>query len=159
MVIVLAVIIVISSLNQQLAFAQTQSEPATVLESNSDQGSFRVTMKWTQTGNGSNKSAFNVQFIEPETGKQLEDIVYDFIVISASGNEVVHRVTQASGSNQTATLSVEGPYTIRIANIDGLGESAEFHVRVTPEFSPVLIVAAGGFALAALFGTKSRKEL
>lgn len=154
---VLVLAVTISSLHQP-AFAQTRNEPTTVLESTSDQGSFRVTMKWTQAGTNSTNT-FNVQFIEPETGKELEDIVYDFVVISASGHEIVHRVSQSSANTQIATFSVEGPYTIKIANIDGLGESADFHVRVTPEFSPALIVAAVGVAFAAFFGAKSRKEL
>jgi hypothetical protein len=37
----------------------------------------------------------------------------------------------------------EGSYTIRVANIEGLGEGAEFSVRVTPEFSPAIVAAAG----------------
>jgi hypothetical protein len=115
-------------------------------------------VKWNQAGIGSTNS-FNVEFIEPETGKQLEDIVYDFVVISANGHEIIHRFAQSSATNQTVAFSAEGPYTIRIANIDGLGENADFHVRVTPEFSPVLIVAAAGLGLAALFGAKFRKEL
>lgn len=144
---------------QQPVFAQTDNGPMMMtLESTSDQGTFLVRMEWTQADIGSD-NAFKVQFVEPETGKELEDITYDFIVVSAGGQEVVHRQSQAAASTQAVAFSAAGPYTIRVANIDGLGEGADFHVRVTPELFAPALIAAVGIALATFFGAKFRKEL
>jgi hypothetical protein len=85
---------------------------------------------------------FALTFIEPETGRVVEDIVYDFIVVSEGGDEIVDRRSQTLAV-QDVSFSEEGSYTIRVANIEGLGEGAEFSVRVTPEFSPALVAAAG----------------
>ncbi|MEO9362989.1 MAG: hypothetical protein ABI348_03720 [Nitrososphaera sp.] len=143
----------------QPAFAQANSNGngPVALESKSDQGTFLVKMNWTQADIGTN-NIFKVKFIEPETGRELEDITYDFVVLSAGGNEDVHRKSQSAGT-QSMAFSAEGSYVIRIANIDGLGEGADFNLRVTPEFAPVVVVAAAGVALATFFGAKLRKEL
>jgi hypothetical protein len=145
---------------QQPAFAQANNGgPAMMtMESTSDQRTFLVKMEWTPAALGS-ANAFKVHFVEPETGKELEDITYDFIVISEGGQEAVHRHSQAAASTQAVSFSAEGPYTIRIANIDGLGEGADFHVRVTPELFAPALIAAAGIALATFFGAKFRKEL
>ncbi|UVS70550.1 hypothetical protein [Nitrososphaera viennensis] len=141
----------------QPAFAQNDNDNGlAMLESASDQGTFLVRMWWTQADIGADNT-FEIKFVEPETGRELEDITYDFIVVSASGQEAVHRQSQAA-SVQAVAFSTEGPYTIRIANIDGLGEGADFDVRVTPEFAPAAIAAAAGIALATIFGAKFRKR-
>ncbi|HVX02345.1 MAG TPA: hypothetical protein VHA09_04260 [Nitrososphaera sp.] len=137
-----------------------------MLESKSDQGTFLVQMDWTQPkGEGDDVDAdnniFKIRFIEPETGKELEQMTYDFIVFdSTDGRELVHRQSQTA-TTQALTFSAEGPYTIQIANIDGLGEGAEFDIKVTPEFAPAAfaIVSAAGIAFATVFGAKFRKGL
>lgn len=172
-----------SALLHQPAYAQASNTTTTTnnsnnddgspitLESKSDQGTLLVRIEWTQAkkdilstaagaNNNSNNDVFTIHFIEPETGKELEEMTYDFIVASASGQEEVHRQSQTA-SKQSVAFSAEGPYTIKIANIDGLGEGARFDVRVTPEFAPsaAMAAAAAGIAFATVFGAKFRKGL
>lgn len=145
----------------QPALAQANNNDNTgpvALESKSDQGTFLVRMNWTQQADLGADNIFKLKFIEPETGRELEDITYDFVVLSADGHEELQRKSQSAGT-QAVAFSAEGPYVIRIANIDGLGEGADFNLRVTPEFAPVAIVAGAGVALATFFGAKHRKEL
>ncbi len=142
------VLLVIAPLFLVPAFAQ---EPV-VMEATSDEGTFVVRMEWTPADLGAG-NLFALTFVEPETGRVVEDIVYDFIVLSEDGDEVVDRRSQTLAV-QDVSFSEEGPYTIRIANIEGLGEDAEFSVRVTPEFSPALVVAAG--VAIAIFGARLR---
>jgi hypothetical protein len=150
------------------AFAQAAGNANPVmLESTSDQGTFLVKIEWTPA-DISTDNTFKIRFIEPETGRELEDVAYDFIIVSsASGQEVVHRHSQtseaaAAASTQTVEFSAQGPYTIKIANIDGLGEGANFDVTVTPEFAPAMIIlaAAAGIALVStIFRARFQKGL
>jgi hypothetical protein len=98
-------------------------------------------MEWTPAELGAGNT-FALLFVEPETGRVVEDVVYDFVVVSESGEELVDRSSQTLAV-QDVSFQQEGSYTIRVANIEGLGEGAEFSVRVTPEFSPAIVAAAG----------------
>jgi len=108
------------------AFAQEQIMLATA----SDQGTFRVEIEWTPADIGT-ENTFEMHFIEPETGKEVEDVVYDF-VIEQRGAPLFTSAGQASNT-QRVTFSEPGSYTILVKNIDGLGEGASFPVQVTPE--------------------------
>jgi hypothetical protein len=134
---VLALALFIAPLFLAPAFAQ---EPET-LEAVSGEGTFIVRMEWTPAELGAGNT-FALSFVEPETGRVVEDVVYDFIVVSESGEELVDRRSQTLAV-QDVSFQQEGSYTIRVANIEGLGEGAEFSVRVTPEFSPAIVAAAG----------------
>ena len=162
-VVALILFIHIQSLQTPIAFAQsTENEDKTVtLESKSDQETFLVKMEWTQALDIGRNNTFKTIFIEPETGKELEEITYDFIVISSKGQEIVHKHSSTSTSAQSMAFSAVGSYIIKIGNIDGLGEDAEFEVSVTPElFAPnVILIAAASMALATFFGAKFRKGL
>lgn len=135
-----------------LFFAPAFAQEPVMLEAASDQGTFVVKIEWTPAAIGSG-NMFALTFVEPETGKVVEDVIYDFAVLSDDG-VIVDRRSQTLAV-QDASFPQEGPYTIRVADIEGLGEDAEFAVRVTPEFSPAL-VAAAGVALATIFGAKLR---
>jgi hypothetical protein len=148
---------------QQPVFAQSSDNDAGTisvpLESQSDQGTFLVKMMWTTTKDLGSNNTFEIQFIEPETHKQLEEIVYDFVVISERGHEIVHRQSQTSPI-QHVIFSSEGSYAVRIANIDGLGEDSNFSIRVTPEFHlDALPVVALGISIAIIFAKKFHKRL
>ena len=130
------------------AFAQ---EPV-VMEAASDEGTFLVRVEWTPADLGADNT-FALSFVEPETGKVVEDVTYDFVVTSESGGEIADRRSQTLAA-QDVSFSEEGSYTIRVANIEGLGEDAEFSVRVTPEFTPALVAAAG--VAIAIFGARFR---
>ena len=153
-----ALLLLVPFLQPALAQANNHDDTDPVaLESKSDQGTFLVRMNWTQQTDLGADNTFKLKFIEPETGKELEDITYDFVVLSADGREELNRKSQSAGT-QTVAFSAEGPYVIRIANIDGLGEGVDFNLRVTPEFAPI-VIATAGVALATFFGAKHRKEL
>jgi hypothetical protein len=154
------------------AYAQTlkktgvngSSNDHIVLESKSDQGTFIVRMNWTTASIGLG-NAFDIQFVEPETGKELEQMTYDFVVISNNGHEVVHRQSQAL-ARQDVAFSERGPYVIKVANIDGIGEGASFSIVVAPEFqsssssslSAWTFVAAVGLGLATILGLKKLQK-
>jgi hypothetical protein len=154
-----ALLLLVPFLQPALAQANNNNDDTgpVALESKSDQGTFLVRMNWTQQADLGADNIFKLKFIEPETGRELEDITYDFVVLSADGHEELHRKSQSAGT-QAVAFSAEGPYVIRIANIDGLGEGADFNLRVTPEFAPI-VIAGAGVALATFFGAKHRKEL
>jgi hypothetical protein len=123
------------------AFAQEQI----TLEAASDQGTFSVKIEWTPAEIGA-ENTFEIHFIEPETGKEIEEVVYDF-AIEQAGTTLLTREGQTSNTQRVA-FSESGPYTILVSDIDGLSENASFPVQVTPEF-PVAWVLPGAFA--ALF--------
>ncbi len=125
------------------AFAQEQI----MLEAPSDQDTFSVQIEWTPADIGA-PNTFEIRFIEPETGKEVEDVVYDFR-IEQRGAMVLARTAQTSNV-QTVAFESEGPYTIVVDDIDGLGEGASFPVEVTPEFSPIWVLPGAFLALFAL---------
>lgn len=124
-----------------LFFAPTFAQEQVMLEAASDEGTFLVRMEWTPADLGAG-NMFALTFVEPETGRVVEDVTYNFIVVSEDGDEIIDRRSQTLAV-QDVSFSEEGSYTVRVANIEGLGEDAEFSVRVTPEFSPSLVAAAG----------------
>lgn len=128
------------------AFAQEQI----LLQAPSDLETFSVEMEWTPADIGT-ENTFEIRFIEPETRKEVEDVIYDFM-IEQQGATVLVRATQTS-SVQTVAFESEGPYTIIVDNIDGLGEGASFPVQVTPEFSPAWVLPG---AFAALFALRKK---
>lgn len=128
------------------AFAQEQI----MLEEASDQDTFMVEIDWTPADIG-DENTFEIRFIEPETDKEVEDVVYDF-GIEQDGSMILAREDQTS-TTQRVAFGEEGSYTIVVGNIDGLGEGASFPVQVTPEF-PALWALPGAFA--ALFALRKR---
>ena len=128
------------------AFAQEQI----TLEAASDQGTFTVKIEWTPADIGA-ENTFEIHFIEPETGKEIEDVVYDF-AIDQAGTTLLTREGQTSNTQRVA-FSESGPYTILVSDIDDLGENASFPVQVTPEFQ-ITWVLPGAFA--ALFALRKK---
>lgn len=128
------------------AFAQEQI----MLETASDQDTFSVEIEWMPADIG-DENTFEIRFIEPETGKEIEDVVYDF-EIEQDGSSLLTREGQTSAT-QSVAFDEAGPYTIIVDNIDGLGEGASFSVEVTPEFQ-VLWALPGAFV--ALFALRKR---
>ncbi|MEO9295014.1 MAG: hypothetical protein ABI347_05385 [Nitrososphaera sp.] len=117
-----------------------------VIESPSDQGTFLVRISLAQDRLQDNAVA--ITFADSETGKEIEDVTYDFSVYSDSGLLVLNREGQSTPV-QNMSFGSEGSYKIVISNIEGLGESATFGVQVTPEFSAFPVAAVAFSALAA----------
>lgn len=128
------------------AFAQEQI----MLQAASDQDTFSVEIEWAPADIGA-ENTFAIRFIEPETGKEVEDVIYDFR-IEQEGVTVLERAAQSTNL-QTATFGEPGPYTIIVEDIDGLGEDASFPVQVTPEFSPAWVLPG---ALVVLFALRKK---
>ena len=118
----------------QSSYAQQQAE----LETTSEQGTFLIRISWIENGLEEDHT-FNIEFIEPETGAALEDIQYNFMIVSEDNEQVVRRVDQIS-SEQRALFDEVGPYTITIGDIEGLSEDATLPIQVTPEFPIVAII-------------------
>ncbi|AFU57236.1 MAG: hypothetical protein QXX64_05560 [Nitrososphaera sp.] len=125
--------------NNQAAAAKEQI----VLEAASDQGTFTVEIMWTPDDIGS-ANAFDIRFIEPETGEEIEDMTYDISIYKGGDREVLR--SDQTATRQEFTFDEPGSYTIMIDDIDGLGEWVEIPIQVTPEFP------AGVLALIVAFG-------
>jgi hypothetical protein len=120
------------------------------LESLSEEGTFRVEMIWIPDEIGSDNT-FSIHFIEPETGLEIEEIEYDLILVRGeSGTQELHLIEQTA-TQQKLRFDEPGPYTIRIDDIDGLGEGASFSIQVTPEFQSGTLYIVGTAMLATLF--------
>jgi hypothetical protein len=124
-----------------LAGSQAAAQEQVLLEAPSDQGTFRVEITWTPDDIGS-ANVFDIRFIEPETGEEVEDIVYDFSIYRGSTREDLRR--DQTITQQEFTFDEQGSYTIRIDDIDGLDENVLIPIQVTPEFP------LGVFALIAI---------
>lgn len=129
---------------------QAFAQELIMLEAASDQDTFIVEMGWTSADIG-DENTFEIRFIDPETSKEVEDVVYDF-GIEQDGSPLLMREGQTS-STQRVTFDEAGPYTIVVRNIEGLGEDASFPVQVTPEFQALWALPC---AFAALFALRKR---
>ena len=150
---ILAFALISSLLPFNLAAAQEEI----VLEAASDQGTLTVEITWTPSDIGS-ANAFDMRFIEPETGVELEDVIYDFSVYKEGDREVLRRDQMAT--LQEYIFDEQGPYEIRIDNIEGLGEGVAVPIQVTPEF-PLggLVVVAGALGVAVLLTRRNSDNL
>ncbi len=125
------------------AFAQEQVKLATA----SDQDTFTVEIVWTTADIGA-KNTLEIYFIEPETGKEVEDMIYEFGIMQ--DDTLIFTRPDQTSNVQEVTFGEPGPYTILVNNIDGLGENASFPVQVTPEFPLAYALPAAFGALFAL---------
>jgi hypothetical protein len=112
------------------------------LEALTEEGTFIVEIMWTPDDIGRDNT-FSIRFIEPETSSEMEEMRYNIIVYEESGSQQLRRMDQTA-SEQRFSFEEAGSYTIRIDDIDGLGEGASFPIRVTPEFPPGIIGAVAG---------------
>ena len=150
-------ILAFALLSSLMPFIPAAAQEQIVLEAASDQDTFTVEITWT-TGDIGSANAFDMRFIEPETGVEIEDIIYDFSVYSGGDREVLRRDQTATG--QEFTFDEQGPYEIRIDDIEGLGEGVEIPIQVTPEFPlGVLVVVAGAIGAAVLFARRNSNNL
>jgi hypothetical protein len=128
------------------------------LEALSDQGTFMVEMLWTPNEIGRDNT-FSISFIEPETGLELEDMEYNIIVYEEDNILKLRRVDQTA-TQQRFSFEEPGSYTIRIDDIDGLGESVNFPIQVTPEFPAGMIgVMVALMATAVIIGRRNSNNL
>ena len=111
-----------------------------LLETVTDQGTFKVKVIWTSNTIGST-NVFEIHFIDPDTGSEIEYIKYDISVYRDDKVEL-QRLDQVS-MFQEFFFEDEGSYVIRIEDIEDLGEQATIPIQVTPEFGlDVFILSA-----------------
>jgi hypothetical protein len=119
------------------------------LEALTDQGSFKVEILWMPNDIG-NVNKFEIHFIDPDTGSEIEDVKYD-ISIYKDGRPKIQRLDQVSIS-QEFFFEEMGSYEIRIDDIEDLGERVLVPIQVMPEFQPPVLAlsAAAALGLAVL---------
>jgi hypothetical protein len=149
---VILVALLASLLAANHAFAQEQI----VLEAPSDQGTFMVEITWTPDDIDV-ANTFDIRFIEPETGEEIEGVMYDFSIYQEGRREVMRR--DQTETQQEFEFNEAGAYEVRIEDIEGLGERVAIPIQVTPEF-PVGTLALVAAALgAAVFAGRNRNNL
>lgn len=114
------------------------SDEQIVLEGLSDQGTFKVELHWLTSGIGKPNS-FNIVFRDNDTNTVIEAVRYNWDVSGPDLQQSTnHRTNQTSGS-QLVTFPASGSYTVRISDIEGLGEGIAFHIEVVPEMQNTVI--------------------
>ena len=107
------------------------------LEAVSNQGTFKTEITWTSNDIGS-PNKFEIHFVDPDTGSEIEDIKYDISIYRGASPEI-QRLNQTSIFQEFFFEEV-GSYEIRIDDIEDLGERAIIPIQVTPEFQLKLFV-------------------
>lgn len=109
------------------------------LEALTEQGTFRIEILWTPNDIG-RSNTFEIHFIDPGTGIEIEEIKYDFSITNNSDKKPeIHRLDQTS-TFQEFTFEEQGSYEIRIDDIEDLGEGVTVPINVTSEFGPEILV-------------------
>ena len=135
-------------LSTTLAFQPIYAQEQIRLEAVTDQGTFKVEIMWISNDIGS-ANMFEIHFVDPDTGSEIEDIKYD-ISIYRNDKPEIQRLDQTSTFQQFFFVEV-GSYEMRIDDIEGLGEGAIVPIQVTPEFQlKVFILAASVLGIAIL---------
>ena len=133
-----------------LALLPVAAQEQIRLKALSDQGTFRVEIMWTPNNIGS-PNTFDVHFIDPDTGSEIEDIKYDISIYRDDDDKPeMRRLDQISTTIQQFSFEAQGSYEIRIDDIEDLGEGVIIPIQVTAEFQHelfVLTITAIGIAL------------
>jgi hypothetical protein len=139
-IIILNVLTHVALLSDNSVFQLASAQEQILLETVTDQGTFKVIVIWTSNTIGS-ASMFEIHFIDPDTGSEIEYIKYDISVYRDDKVEL-QRLDQVS-MLQEFFFEDEGSYLIRIEDIEDLGEQATIPIQVTPEFGlDVFILSA-----------------
>lgn len=149
-------ILAFALLSSLLACTQAAAQEEIVLESASDQGTFMVEITWTSDDIGSTNT-FDIRFIEPETGEEIEDIRYDFSIYGEGEREILRR--DHTENRQEFTFEQPGSYEIRIDDIEHLGEGIAIPIQVTPELPLGVVALAAALGAAILVARLNSKNL
>lgn len=102
------------------------------LQGVSDQGTFIAQIQWFPSEIGK-ENKFILAFRDNATGTLIEDVHYDWQIDMGPNGTGQEKKLDQNSTVQFATFTKSGSYTIRITNIEGLGEDVIFPVQVTPE--------------------------
>jgi hypothetical protein len=149
-IIIITVILSLALLSSILAFQPVYAQEQIRLEAVTDQGTFKVEIMWIPNDIGS-ANMFEIHFVDPDTGNEIEDIKYDISIYRDYKPEPeIQRLDQTSIFQEFFFEQV-GSYEIRIDDIEDLGEWAIIPIQVTPEFQlKVFILAASALGMAML---------
>ena len=151
--IVIIIILTFALLASILAVLPVEAQGQIRLEAVSEQGTFRVEIFWISNHIGS-PNTFEIRFIDPDTGSEIEDIKYDISIYGNNNTQKFRRLDQVS-TVQQISFEQQGSYEIRIDDIDDLGEGVTIPIKVTPEFQhEVFIFAAAAVGLALVVTLK-----
>jgi hypothetical protein len=157
-IIILDVLTCVALLSDNSVLQLASAQEHILLETVTDQGTFKVIVIWTSNTIGS-ANMFEIHFIDPDTGSEIEHIKYDISVYRDDKVVEVQRLDQVS-MFQEFFFEEDGSYVIRIENIEDLGERATIPIQVTPEFGldvSVLSASALGVGMFAawIYGGKN----
>ena len=140
-------------LSTTLAFQPIYAQEQIRLEAVTDQGTFKVEIMWISNDIGS-ANMFEIHFVDPDTGSEIEDIKYDISVYRDDKPEI-QRLDQTS-IFQEFFFEEMGSYEMRIDDIEGLGERAIVPIQVTPEFQLKMFVLPAAILLCiAMLATRA----
>lgn len=141
-----------------LTAGSSEAQQQIRLEALTDQKTFSVEILWTPADIGEDNT-FSIRFIEPETGSEMEEIKYNLLVYQGEDRVPETRRMEETSTQQQLVFQAPGSYTIKIDDIEGLGESATFPIEVTPEFPPWVLGIAAAATGAVLFTRRICKNL
>ena len=145
-IIILNVLTYVALLSDNSVFQLASAQEHILLETVTDQGTFKVKVIWTSNTIGS-ANMFEIHFIDPDSGSEIEYIKYDISVYGDDKVVEVQRLDQVS-MFQEFFFEEEGSYVIGIENIEDLGERAIIPIQVTPEFGlDVFILSASALGI------------
>lgn len=146
--IIISAILSLALLSSILGFQPVYAQEQIRLEAVTDQGTFKVEITWIPNDIGS-ANMFEIHFVDPDTGSEIEDIKYD-VSIYRDGRPEIQRLDQTSIFQEFFFEEV-GSYEIRIDDIEDLGERATIPIQVTPEFQlKVFVLAAAAVGIGVL---------
>jgi hypothetical protein len=151
-IIIIAVILSLALLSGTLPFQPISAQEQIRLEAVTDQGTFQVEILWISNDIGS-ANMFEIHFVDPDTGTEIEDIKYD-ISIYRDDRPEIQRLDQISIFQEFFFEEV-GSYEIRIDNIEDLGERATLPIQVTPEFQHEVFVLSAMALGIAMFAARA----
>jgi hypothetical protein len=140
------------------AFHPLYAQEQIRLEAVTDQGTFRVELIWTPDDIG-RANTFEIHFVEPDTGIEIEDIKYDFSIYRDDDSPETQRLDQVS-TFQEVFFEEAGSYELRIDDIEDLGERVIVPIQVTPEFHhKVFALFITALAIAMIAARVNRNNL
>ena len=148
---IVIIILTFALLASILALLPVEAQGQIRLEAVSEQGTFRVEVMWISNPIGS-PNTFEIHFIDPETGSEIEDIKYDISIYGNNSTQEFRRLDQVS-TVQQISFEEQGSYEIRIDDIDDLGEGVTIPIKVTSEFQYEAFIFAAAVAGLALVAT------
>lgn len=152
-----SVILFLALLSGTFIFQLVSAQEQIRLEGLTDKGTFKIQLFWTSNEVGS-PNVFEVRFIDPATGNEIEHVKYD-ISIYNQGKLEIERLDQISTFQEFSFEDV-GAYEIRIADVEDLGEGTTIPIQVTPEFGlDGILLSAATLGVVLVYAVGNNNKL